>query len=270
MNSSRLEPAGMREWLAGPLGQYVLGWEQSQMDRVVSDLFGFHALQLGLDDLQGLKTNRMPHRWLGLDHAQALGVDFVTDFRALPFAEQSLDLVLLPHTLEMHSHPHETLREVERVLVPEGRVIICGLNPWSLWGARLMRERFYARLGSKKTFMPIHNEFIGPQRMKDWLTLLGFEVERGGFGVYKPSLESQSWLSRLNWMELAGNRWWPIFGSAYFLTAVKRVRGMRLLGASWKSPLQHSALISQPRATSRHSAEKNQVLQRINPREQEQ
>ena len=72
------------------------------MERVVADLFGFHAVQLGFDDLEGLQTNRMPHRWLGLDQPLSCRVDFVTDFRALPFTEQSLDLVLLPHTLEMH------------------------------------------------------------------------------------------------------------------------------------------------------------------------
>jgi hypothetical protein len=31
-------------------------------------------------------------------------------------------------------------------------------------------------------------------------------------------------------MEPVGERWWPVFGAAYFLTAVKRVRGMRLVG----------------------------------------
>jgi hypothetical protein len=112
-------------------------------------------------------------------------------------------------------------------------------------------------MGSRNTFMPIHSELIGHHRMKDWLNLLGFEIEAGGFGLYKPSMESKAWLSRLNWMEFAGNRWWPIFGSAYILSAVKRVRGMRLLGASWKSRAHRSALISQPRATSRHTAEKN-------------
>ena len=227
------------------------------MDALVGDLFGFHALQLGFEQLQGLRANRMPHQWLALSSENALA-SIATDFRALPFAEQSLDLIILPHTLEIYPDPHATLREVERVLVPEGRVIIAGLNPLSLWGARVIRERFYARLGSTNNFLPIHSELIGPQRMKDWLTLLGFEVERGGFGLYKPSFESPGWLSSLNWMELAGNRWWPILGSAYILTAVKRVKGMRLLGASWKKPLHRGALLTRPSATSKHTAEKSQ------------
>jgi hypothetical protein len=35
-------------------------------------------------------------------------------------------------------------------------------------------------------------------------------------------------------MEKAGDRWWPVLGALYMLTAVKRVRGMRLVGAIWK------------------------------------
>ncbi|MEI7739795.1 MAG: methyltransferase domain-containing protein [Betaproteobacteria bacterium] len=257
MNDIGNELKEWQTWLSSAAGQYLIDWEQKQLDALVGDLFGFHALQLGFPQVEGLRANRMPHQWLALPSEKACA-SIATDFRALPFAEQSLDLIILPHTLEIYPDPHATLREVERVLVPEGRVIICGLNPLSLWGARVTRERFYARLGSRKTFMPIQSEFIGPLRMKDWLTLLGFEVERGGFGLYKPSFESQGWLSRLNWMELAGKRWWPILGSAYILTAVKRVKGMRLLGASWKKPLHRSALLTQPSATSKHTAEKKQ------------
>ncbi|MEO7106797.1 MAG: hypothetical protein ABIZ09_10510, partial [Rhodoferax sp.] len=69
----------------------------------------------------------------------------------------------------------------------------------------------------------------------DWLRLLGFEVEVGEFGCYRPGVVSEKWLQRFEWMDKAGARWWPIFGSAYFLVAVKRVRGVRLLGAAWKS-----------------------------------
>ena len=60
-------------WAEGPVyvpaGRYLLDWEQTALDRVVTDLFGFHALQLGLPSLQGLRTNRMPHRWLAVEHA---------------------------------------------------------------------------------------------------------------------------------------------------------------------------------------------------------
>jgi hypothetical protein len=70
--------------------------------------------------------------------------------------------------------------------------------------------------------------------LRDWLRLLSFEIAGGRFGCYRPAVESPAWLSRFARMDKAGDRWWPILGAVYFLVAVKRVRGMRLLGPVWK------------------------------------
>jgi SAM-dependent methyltransferase len=244
---------GLQDWFQTPAGRYLLEWERAQFDLAVADIFGYHALQLGLPALDALRANRMPYRWQA--HSQPLPqsesrVAIITDFAALPFAANSLDLVLLPHTLEFNGDPHATLREVERVLVPEGRVVICGLNPTSLWGLRQRRAQAYQRLGFGELFLPGGDApagapdggsnagqfaaLIGARRLRDWLRLLSFEVESSRFGCYKPSVVSEKWLQRFDWMDRAGPRWWPIFGAVYFLVAVKRVRGMRLTGPLWK------------------------------------
>ena len=128
----------------------MLGWEQARFDEAVADVFGYHSLQLGMPLLDGLRANRMPHRWLALDEAPAPGAgpipDLLSHAVALPFPDNSLDLVLLPHALELSHDPHTALREVARVLVPEGRVVITGINPASLWGLRQRRIRLYRRL----------------------------------------------------------------------------------------------------------------------------
>jgi SAM-dependent methyltransferase len=218
-------------WLATPPGQYLLGWEQAQLDRVVADLFGFHALQLGLPELEALRANRMPHRWLASDVAEPRAVALHCDTDALPFPERSLDLVILPHTLELARDPHLTLAEVERVLVPEGRVVILGINPASLWGLRQRCGRLRQRVGGRSgLFLPRAGEMIAYWRLRDWLRLLSFEVEGGRFGGYRPPLASESWLGRFAWMDRTGDRWWPVLGAVYMLVAVKRVRGMRLVG----------------------------------------
>jgi SAM-dependent methyltransferase len=254
---------GLQDWFQTARGRYLLDWERQQLDQVVADIFGFHALQLGLPALDALRANRMPHRWLASDGAactqepasetgsdaahgttgaadgQTAGAHracaLVCDFSALPFPANSVDLIVLPHTLELHADPHATLREVERVLVPEGRVIICGVNPVSLWGLRQRRAHWYRRLGFGELYLPREGEFIGYWRLRDWLRLLSFEVETGRFGCYRPAVADARWLARFQWMERAGARWWPIFGAVYFLVATKRVRGMRLLGPAWKS-----------------------------------
>ncbi len=173
-------------------------------------------------------------------------VALVTDAAALPFPEASLDLVVLPHTLELSADPHQVLREVERVLVPEGRVVVCGLNPASLWGlrqgrARLARRLHLGGLGMGALYLPDAGEFIGPWRLRDWLRLLGFEVESERFGCYRPAVRTDKWLQRTAWMDSAGARWWSVLGAVYFFVAVKRVRGVRLLGPSWKPRRMNAA-----------------------------
>jgi SAM-dependent methyltransferase len=247
----------MQSWLETPPGEYLLAWERTQFDAVVADIFGYHALQLGLAPLPALQANRMPHRWLAvptagstLDETIQQVANLVTDFAALPFFENSLDLLVLPHSLELSPDPHATLREAQRVLVPEGKLVVCGFNPMSLWGLKQARGHAYRRLsqivrtesdanaakqlGLGELFLPEAGEFIGYGRLKDWLRLLNFEVESGRFGCYRPAVRSDKWLQRFAWMDKAGARYWPILGAVYMVVAVKRVHGMRMLSPNWK------------------------------------
>lgn len=214
-------------WLQTPPGRHLLAWEQAQVDGAVADLFGFHALQLGLPGLEGLQANRMPHRWV-------VGRDLHCDPEALPFESASLDLVVLPHSLELAGDAHALLREVERVLRPEGRLIVFGLNPASLWSLRQKLGRFKRR---GEPFLPRDGEFLGYWRLRDWLKLLSFEVEAARFGVYRPPLRTEAWLQRWQWIEGVGSRWWPVLGAVYFIQAIKRVHGMRMIGLARNSRL---------------------------------
>jgi SAM-dependent methyltransferase len=245
-------------WTTSPAGKYVLDWEQEQLDRVVSNIFGYHALQLGMPQLDALRENRMSCRGLVLDAASAASAPYTApvahgdaagsfaatrgqplpprhapegrstvwcDLLDLPFEAQSVDLIVMPHTLEFTSDPHRLLREAERVLMPEGQLLIVGFNSLSLWGARQSAGKL-----TGQPFLPARQDLIAFTRLKDWIKLLGFELERGRFGCYRPPLATEKWLTRYAFMEAAGDRWWPIFGAVYMVTAIKRVRGMRLVG----------------------------------------
>ena len=253
----------------------MLEWEQGHLDTAVADLFGFHALQLGLPELDALHANRMPHRWVGVDTAAAeapadddrptvprAAVALHCDFDALPFDSNSLDLVVLPHALELARDPHLALREVERVLMPEGRVVIVGFNPSSLWGLPQWfghRPRWLGNPTQSRQYHPPAGEFMGYRRLRDWLRLLSFEVESSRFGCYRPPVRSQKWLSRFAWIERCGERWWPVFGAVYCVVAVKRVRGMRLVGLA-RAQGKLSRAAPAPVVASRHTNDTNENI----------
>src|SRR5512139_1920914 len=123
----------LADWFAAPLGAYLLGKERAYLDDVTPDLFGFHALQLGLPQFDLLRENRITHR-MKIDVGG--GVDVRAKGTELPIATQSIDLALLPHDLEFAEVPHAIMRVIDRVKIPEGRIIILGFNLWSLWGVR--------------------------------------------------------------------------------------------------------------------------------------
>ena len=220
------------KWLQSPPGRYVLRWEQQCFDQIVADVFGFHALQIGLPQMNALSENRMPLHAL-LIHAND-NLEYASRFNwhliegntfELPFANESIDLVVLPHVLEFAADPHQILREVDRILRPEGRLVISGFNPASLWGARQYLSRLIGN-----PYLPRDGQFISLIRVKDWLQLLNYSLDRGHFGCYKFPLHGESSMSRMDFLESMGNRWWPIFGAVFLVSAIKRHKGMRLIG----------------------------------------
>jgi len=220
-------------WLQTPAGVYMRAWEQSCLDNLTADIFGYNAVQIGMPQIDALAANRMPHKFLAdrktrTQAAPLRPVAITLDYTELPFASQSMDLVVLPHVLEFSTDPHQVLREVERVLIPEGQVIICGFNPASLWGARHVLRRV-----GGTSFLPRTEELISMPRMKDWLKLLNMSASQSHFGCYAPACRTEKWLNRYAFMDNAGPRWWPYFGGVYVIQAIKRVKGMHLIGPAW-------------------------------------
>src|SRR5512134_757660 len=192
------ERESFSQWCATPLGRRVLDWELEQFDNAVEDVFGFRAAQVGLPETDFLRVNRISFRFkLALEE----GATVAADPLQLPLASQSLDLIVLPHALESHLDAHHVLREAERVLRPEGQVVISGFNALSLWGLR-------RKLSRRGAGSPWDARFIGLLRLKEWLQLLGFELNGGRFGCYAPPIANPAWHPRFAFLEKAGARWW--------------------------------------------------------------
>jgi ubiquinone/menaquinone biosynthesis C-methylase UbiE len=145
----------------------------------------------------------------------------------LPVLTDGIDAVLLPHTLDFCLDPQKVLLEVERVLIPEGKVIISGFNPVSLWGVVKTLKR-------KKTRVPWNAHFVSYTRLHDWLSLLGFDVEQTEVMMFRPPLENKAMMDKLEFMETTGSRVWPRFGGVYLIKAVKRVSTLTPIKPMWK------------------------------------
>jgi len=231
--SGREARAGLRQWYATPLGRTLAECEQALLDDSLSNLFGYHLLQVGAPQGGDLTVaSRISHRMVLADQVAALpplqGSEGCVGLpEALPVAGDSIDLLLLPHVLAFADEPHQVLREAERILIPEGHVAVLGFNPWSLWGlCRLV-------LGWRRR-APWCGRFLSPWRVKDWLSLLGFDTVLLHHMYYRPPLRHPGLLERLVFLERWGRRWWPILGGGYLLVAKKRVATLTPIRPRWR------------------------------------
>ena len=214
-----------QEWFKSPLGQYLLALEYDYINPVVMDTFGFYAIQMGNFDIDFLDQSRIQNKFsLNSNHA-----DLMTSNEALPFDEASVDLLIAPHILEQMVEPYELLKEIHRVLMPEGRLIITGFNPASLWGLK--------RLLSFDIDYPWNAKFISLSKIKEWLPIVGLEMIEGKMGCYVPPIQQSSWLKKIHAMEKLGDRWWPMLGGFYFIVIQKRVHGMHAIQPLWNKKL---------------------------------
>lgn len=159
----------LSQWYKSPLGSYLVEQIKFQLDSVLATSFGYYALQLGCENLSSklMESCRINHIYR-LGRGQD-GQDVLTHRSSLPVASDSTDLVILMHALSQSKDPHAILREVNRVLIPDGKLIIIDFNPVSLWGLRHLLQGWLDDA-------PWAGHYYSGSRLKDWANLLGFEM----------------------------------------------------------------------------------------------
>lgn len=220
----------VHSWLRTPLGQRVYRLERKMTSEALAHVFGWQMLQIGLwGDDDGLIAEGRTQRKTVLARRGARAASHLAAIRSrtdsLAIASDSVDAVVLPHTLEYEPEPHEILREVERILSGEGHLIVLGFRPLSSWGLR--------HLFAKDGFPPGLERLIGEGRLRDWLKLLGFEI-----------VDARRYLFTLPWgsaghsshslLERTGAHLWPVFAGGYLIKARKRVYAVTPIRPRWR------------------------------------
>ncbi|MGA9027302.1 MAG: methyltransferase domain-containing protein [Steroidobacteraceae bacterium] len=209
---------GLGDWFATPLGTRVLREEQALARATLDDVFGFELLQVGAWGparhlLEGARTQ---HASLVAAECSP-GATLRAPLTSLPFASDAIDAIVLPHTLELVEDPYAVLREAERVLCAEGCLMIYGFNPFSGWGA----GRLLARHARHRLFPPQSRRLLSERRLRDWVALLGFDVDsvQGYLGA----------LPLAGSLSAAPRPRRPLWAGAYLLKARKRLPTLTLL-----------------------------------------
>ncbi len=211
--------AHLREWFQGAAGARLLSAEQAVLDDITPCIFGFHAAQLCTVHAHSLlDESRILHRVMAGTDADTACVDLVVDSAQLPFANDSIDLLVLHHALDFEDDPHTVLREAARAVIPGGALVIVGFNPWSLFG--FLRLFHWSTLDA-----PWFARCIGPYRVSDWLQVLDYRIDGLESGYYLPPMQGES--RRLGWLQALGERLWPRRGMFYVLVARKSVAPLK-------------------------------------------
>ena len=196
----------LQQWWQTPLGEAVLVAERAAIASQASLLVGQAQVQMGVEGVLFPVAKQGMHQW-------CMDVDVMGHAEEIPFQSHSVDVVCLAHVLEFATEPHQVLREVDRVLVADGVMVLCHFNPWSVWGLR-------GHWPWQKR-PPWQGAFFSRRRLKDWLGLLEFDVLSVQGVMFRPPCKSDAWLARLAFLERWGKRL-PLFAGASVIVAKKR------------------------------------------------
>ena len=226
------------EWLKTPLGEALLQQEARVVEETLDGIFGEYCLQLGLwgDKRTFLRFTRTQRCSLIAETAEG-EPSAIAEMHRLPVESDSLDAVLLPHTLDYTDRQHAILREVDRVLRSNGHVVILGFKPLGLWGLR--------RLVPGAGMPPGADYLISERRLRDWLQLLDMRIQSASHYFFHWPLPGNKARGSNKW-ERRGQAWWPELAACYMLTAQKRVSTLTQVRPLWRRKPQVVAGLAEP------------------------
>ncbi len=212
----RRAPLTIEQWLETPLGECLVEAEKIELEARVSQFFGFELLQVGdWGALQSVRAKALTRNAVLVSARVAPGVQIVSNASRLAIASDTVDGVILPHTLEFDEEPHQVLREAERILTGEGKLAILGFNPLGFWGMR--------RLLGTRRFLPGVQHMLTRRRICDWLNLLGFELLETRNFFYRVPVNHRGILERTAGYEKIGARLGGLLSGVYLVMAKKCV-----------------------------------------------
>lgn len=215
-----------------PLGHCLLEAEQKSLSQILNQHRGHHAVLVGVPHQQNLlMSTKIPSRSLIsplVNTERNHFNDIESDFLNLPLLTGSIDLLVLPHTLELVDNPHQLLAEACRVIKPEGCIAICGFNPYSAWGVR--------KIFTKHKYAPWSGNFIHTHKIKQWLQLADFEMEKQAATLFRPPMRHPIFYQKLHFLETIG-QWIPLLGGVYVLLARAKVIPLTPIRLKWKQQL---------------------------------
>lgn len=218
-------------WLSTELGQSLQQLESRIVEQALDGVFGEQCLQLGLwgearSFLKFARTQRGGSIAPPDGGGEAALPSVFGELHQLPVASDSIDAVILPHTLEFSDRPHAILREVHRVLRSDGHLIVLGFKPGGLWGLR--------RLVPGAGLPPAVDTFISDRRMTDWLELLDMRIQLRERYFFRWPVSGNRGSGSPVW-ERRGQRWWPELAACYLLKAQKRVMTLTPVRKPWRT-----------------------------------
>ncbi len=241
---SSLKPAArparqeLLRWFETPLGMHVLKTERAVLDQLLPGFFGYNLIQMSVQDKPLFSSSTIQTRIpLALDdasvrsyreHGQEVNEKpVVARPAALPFESDSIDVAIVHHLLDFADSPQDILKELARVTLPMGHVVIVGFNPWSLWGLWRSALNF-------KEIAPWNGQYIRPGRLMDWLNLLDFKIDRAQYAIYRPPVSNL--LGRVGDYSQGVSRHLNLpVGGVYVIVARKHVGSVRSIRPVWKS-----------------------------------
>jgi len=227
-----------QEWLQSPLGEALLQQEARVVEEALDGIFGEQCLQLGMwgENRTFVRFTRT-QRCAVIAETAVGAPSTIGELHRLPIESDSIDAVLLPHTLDFNDRPHEILREVDRVLRANGHIVILGFKPGGLWGLR--------RLIPGAGMPPGADHLISDRRLRDWLKLLDMRILGEQLYFFRWPLPRKSVGGSLKW-ELRGQALWPELAACYMLTAQKRVSTMTPVRPLWRRKPKVVAGLAEP------------------------
>ena len=202
-------------WTQVPNGEQLREIENKLITQKLKLCFGHHLLKIGaLASELNCEESLIEHQINLIDQPSMSALaGVIADYDDLPLQSNSVDLVMLTHILEYSTDPHQVLREVHRVLVADGNLILSIFNPWS----SLLTNRLWP-FKTKSHFWQFRLFTVA--RVKDWLNLLGFEVTDVQYNAYSGFLGKYD--GNLGWWGRMKQRFFPTSGAVCVITARKR------------------------------------------------